>query len=83
MDCEKEMYDRFCKDRFDKLEAKLDSYSDTMCALLKGSNGNPGVLADVRDLKRTYRAMIGAIVFLIGVLATQAIAWGWAKIFTS
>ena len=86
---EKEMYDRFCKDRFDKMDKqfdkvdkKLDNYIDIMFGLLKGSNGNPGVMDDVRDLKKINRAMTGAIVFLISTLVIQAVAWGWQKIFT-
>lgn len=41
-------YDLVCKERFDEHGGKLDTLID----LLRGSNGNPGVLGDMRDLKK-------------------------------
>jgi hypothetical protein len=70
-----EMYGIICKDRFDKLEALHKETLD----LLRGKDGDPGVLDDMRAMKRGYRIVGSGVLFVIGAVVIQAVAslWGW------
>lgn len=74
-----EMYEMICKDRFDRLEA----FHEETLALLRGKNGDPGVLDDMRAMKRGYRIVGSGVLFVIGAVVIQGVAslWEWlAKI---
>ena len=77
MDYEKDIYEMVCRPQFEELKTGQKE----IIRLLRGRNGNPGVVDDVRDLKRTNTAVVGAVIFLLCILATQVISWGWDKIF--
>ena len=78
MPSEKEIYDLVCKKRFDN----LDDRTDEIIRLLRGRNGNPGILDDVRDLKRVCKALAGGLAFILMTLFVQVVAWARHKFFT-
>jgi hypothetical protein len=77
MDCDREIYETFCKDRFDKIEQTTDKTLD----ILRGQNGSPGLIHDVRNLKKVYKALVAGAVFLVTVLTVQCISWAWDRLF--
>ena len=64
-----EMYTLVCKSRFDKMEKKQDEVLD----LLRGKGDAPGLVDQVRKLDRAYKAIIGAIVFIISAFIVAII----------
>lgn len=71
MECDKEMYRLVCEKQFDKIE-QLQTQT---LELLRGKNGSPGLVDDVRGLKKVYTMLVGAVVFLVSVLLIQAVTW--------
>ena len=65
------LYEMVCKDRFDSIDNHLSSITD----LLKGKNGNPGVVDDVRGLKKFNKYAVGAVAFLVCTGIAQFIHW--------
>lgn len=70
-----EMYELVCKDRFDKME----TLQQEAISLLRGSNGDPGILDDLRAIKRAHRMIGGAVIFLSATIAVQFVEaiWSW------
>jgi len=68
---ENERYTLVCKERFDRLEDKLDE----VMGLLRGRNSKPGLLDDMRMVKRISKA------FCVGlaVIFAQMVAWVFRK----
>ena len=76
---EEKMYQMICSQRFDKIDAQQQTTID----LIKGSNGNPGLLDDVRTLKNAHKKIAATVVFVASAFLLQAIhaTWVWAAKF--
>ena len=61
------MYDTVCKDRFDK----LDKHNEDMLAILKGKNGDPGVLDQIREVKKFHRSIAKFTIFIGAAVLMQ------------
>jgi hypothetical protein len=74
---DEEMYGLVCEKRFDR----IDNKQEETIGLLKGSNGNPGVLDDVRNLKKWHKATIGFAIFVGSAFVLQVIGdvWTWVR----
>ena len=72
---EQERFDEICKPCFDELKKG----NAEIIALLKGKNGDPGLLDDMRIMKKVVRGVIAAGVFIVCGFGIQIIhsAWGW------
>ena len=70
-DDEREMYDLVCKEKFDHIIKKQDEVLD----LLRGKNSTPGLVEEVRGLKKVHRVIIGAITFILSVIVIQLVIW--------
>lgn len=70
------MYELICAKRFDSIDEKQDRMLD----ILRGKNGDPGLIDDVRTLKSRWSIIIGALVILFGALLTQVARWLFASI---
>jgi hypothetical protein len=71
------MYEKVCKDRFDKLE----SLHNETIGLLRGRNGDPGLLDDMRTIKdkyaalmRKYKTVRAAVFFVLGGATLELIS---------
>ena len=71
------MYPMICEPRFDKIDAKQEE----ILTVLKGRNGDPGVLDDVRNLKKWHKATLGFVIFIGSAFTLQVIrdVWTWAR----
>lgn len=68
---EGEMYSLICEKRFDSIERKQDEVLD----LLRGKNRTPGLVEEVRGLKKIYKIIIGTVTFVVSVSIVQFIIW--------
>jgi len=59
-----------------RLEGKIDHLTD----LLKGKNGEPGLIDKVRDHDRLIKVLGGGIVLVIGGIVTQVIRWAFGHL---
>ena len=66
-----EFYDRICSKNFEVIHQKLDS----ICDLLKGKNGEPGIVDEVRNNARFRKRTIWVLATIIGTTITQIIIW--------
>lgn len=66
---EKEMYELICKDKFNELRGMQ---AETL-RILKGENSKPGMVDDVRGLKKAYKRIIGGGIFVIAAIILQVI----------
>jgi len=57
--------------RLEAIEKKLDSILD----LLRGKNTDPGLIDDVRDLKRFKKTVVRSFVGIVAVLFSQIVIW--------
>lgn len=75
--CDDTMYPMICEPRFDKIDQKQEE----IIGLLRGYNGNPGILEDVRILKKWHKAAIGFAIFLGSAFVLQVIGtvWTWVR----
>jgi hypothetical protein len=73
---EDKMYKLICSERFDKIDALQQATID----ILRGSNGNPGLLDDVRAMKKAHKQVTAAVIFVVGAVSLQAIHVGWVWI---
>ena len=73
------MYDTVCKDRFDK----LDKHNEDMLSILKGKNGDPGVLDQIREVKKFHRSIAKFTIFIGAAVLMQLIhgASTWIQSF--
>ena len=75
---EQERYTEVCKPAFDRLEteiARSNKTSDEILRILKGRNGDPGLLDEMRDMKRFRNGILGTLGFILATLFTQAVLW--------
>ena len=68
---EQERFNEICKPCFDELKKG----NAEILQILKGKNGDAGMLDDVRQLKSRWKAIFTAIGVLFGALIVQIIAW--------
>ena len=68
---EEELFEKVCQPRLERIEKKLDS----VCDLLRGKNSEPGIVDDVRLLKKVYKCTVGVIVFVVSVIVVQIVTW--------
>jgi hypothetical protein len=66
---EKQMFGLVCKDQFDRIDKKLE---ETL-RLLRGKNSEPGLVDDVRDLKKAYKRILGGGLFILAAFVVQII----------
>ena len=71
MEKDEEMYGLICEKRFDR----IDKQQEEILNLLRGNNGNPGLLDDMRQIKNRWKILVGIMVFLSSALVLQAIEW--------
>ncbi len=69
--CDEKMYNLICEKRFDNLDAKQDRILD----LLKGKNGDPGLLDDVRTLKKRWVVIYGTAGIVFITLLREILPW--------
>ena len=65
------MYSLVCEKRFDSMEAKQDQVLD----ILRGKNSEPGLIEEVRTIKRRWKWIIGSGAVIVTALVTQLIQW--------
>ena len=68
---EQERYSEICKPAFDGLKADTQE----ILKILKGRNGDPGLLDEVRELKQLRKTILGGFLFLFTTLFVQAMIW--------
>lgn len=66
---EQERYDLICGPAFKDLK----SGQDEMLEILRGDNGNPGLLHRVRKLESAYKAFIAGGVFILCAVVIQIV----------
>jgi len=71
-----EFYNLVCKKPIDDLATGQATIID----ILKGANGDAGLCDDVRVLKKTYRHVMGVLVFILTILSIEIISWVWSGI---
>jgi len=69
--CEKDMYTTFCEKRFDK----IDEQQEKMLEILRGKNGDPGLIDDVRQLKGRWAIIFAAFIVIFTALGTELVQW--------
>lgn len=68
---DEEMYGLICKERFDKLEGlQVETLK-----ILRGRNSDPGLVDEVRELKRSYKRIWAGSVFVVGAITIQVIRY--------
>ena len=70
---EQERFNEICKPRFDE----MISGQKEIINLLRGKNGDPGLLDDVRQLKSRWKSIFAAIGILFTAIIAQTIHWVW------
>lgn len=68
---EQELYEKVCQPRLKRIEDKLDNID----SLLRGENKESGLVDEVRELKKVYKYVVGAVIFVVSAIALQFIAW--------
>jgi len=77
-----EFYTTFCQPQFKNLSDKMDDITD----LLRGTNGDPGICANLRTLsevhkqrvsqsKWLFRTFIGAVIAQTIILGREIVQW--------
>lgn len=64
-----EMYETVCRERFDEL---VNGQKEVL-AILRGRNGEAGLLDDMRAIKRGFRAVLAVVWFVLCAVGTQLI----------
>ena len=74
---EKDMYELICEKRFDELKAMCRETNE----LLRGHNGEPGMVDNVRSNTKAFKRLFAAFVFCGGAIFIQIIrgAWNWLE----
>ena len=70
---EQERFNEICKPCFDELKQG----NAEILRLLRGRNGDPGLLDDVRQLKSRWKTIFAAIGVLFSAIAVQFVHWVW------
>ena len=77
MEINPKLYELVCKQRFNEASEQRSE----ILRLLRGSNGNPGLVQDVSYLKRVYKTVVKALIFILGVFTAQVVFWAFTKYF--
>jgi len=75
---EQERYNEVCKPAIDRLEVAINQSNDTsdeILRILKGRNGDPGLLDEMRDMKRFRNGILGTLGFILAAMFTQMVQW--------
>jgi len=64
-----EMYGLVCKERFDKMEG----LQEETLQLLKGKDLDPGLVDEVRGLKKAYKRLVGGGIFIAAAITVQIV----------
>ncbi len=72
-----ELYKLVCGKRFDKIDEAIKD----IAGLLRGENDKPGLVEEVRSLKKFNKGVIGSVGFVVCVIVAQIINWisGWLR----
>jgi hypothetical protein len=70
------MYELICRERFDLNDKKQDEILD----LLRGTNGNPGLIHEIRTLKKRWALVFGSLIVIFSALITQLVRWLFSKV---
>ena len=72
--CNLEMYKNFCKARFDTIEKTQQRNHEELMDILKGKNGDPGLIDNVRDNTK-LRNLVGKMTWLfLSAFVVQSVA---------
>jgi len=66
---DEDMYGLVCRGRFDKME---EMQEETL-RILRGKNSDPGLVDDVRELKKANKRIWAGGVFVLGAIVVQAV----------
>ena len=72
---EEKMYSLVCKERFDNIDQKQEQ----MLNLLRGSNGTPGMIEEIRILKSRWKMISIGILLMLSAFVTQLARWIFTK----
>lgn len=72
----KDFFHEMCSPRFDHIDSSLREIKD----MLKGEGMNPGLIDDVRNLKRSRANMIKVVWVFSVAFVTQFLIWLRSKI---
>ena len=73
-DCNKDMYTLVCKERFDELGKGLERNHKEIIDILKGKNGDPGLIDNVRDNTRMRESLRKITWLFVGAIVVQLVA---------
>ena len=80
-DCNKDMYNLVCKERFDDTKKLLEciktteeSYHQEIIDILRGKNGNPGLIDNVRDNTKLRKFANWIAITFVGAFIIQSVA---------
>lgn len=65
------MYNLVCEKQFKTLTQKQDE----MLALMRGHNSNPGLLDEVRSIKKVHHAFYAGFILVLSTILVQVIVW--------
>lgn len=68
-ECDNQMYEIVCKERFDDMK---ELQQETL-RILKGKNSDPGLVDDVRALKKAHKRIVGGGIFILCAFALQIV----------
>lgn len=70
-----DMYETICKDRFDTIERHCEGFND----LLRGKNGTPGLLEELRAIKKFIKTISKIFVFIAAAAGIKVVhgTWTW------
>ena len=72
-----EMYELLCKDRFDR----IDKTQEEMLAILRGHNGNAGLIEEVRWIKKIHKVIIGLVGAMGLIMCKELVYWIHTRFF--
>jgi len=76
MATEEKFYNQWCKPQFEDIQ----SSQKEILRLLRGKNGDPGLIDDVRDNTRFRTRILWGFGLVVTAVITQAVVWIKSKI---
>jgi len=76
-ECDNRMYGLVCRERFDRME----SMQEETLRILRGVDSEPGLVDDVRGLKKANKRIWAGGVFILCAFVLEIVraAWGWIE----